>query len=73
MKGGIFGIKHFKVYDTHEDILVFWTGFKSWIFIWFGRMHFIVKETAEYLADVDNYAGIFNYLDFLDLSTLSNS
>lgn len=36
-------------------------------------MHFIVKETAEYLADVDNYAGILNYLDFLDLSTLSNS
>lgn len=73
MKAGIFGIKHFKVYDTHENILVFWTGFKSWIFIWFGRMRFIVKENAEYLTDVDNYAGILNYLDFLDLSALSNS
>lgn len=36
-------------------------------------MRFIVKENAEYLTDVDNYAGILNYLDFLDLSALSNS
>lgn len=36
-------------------------------------MHFIVKENAEYLADVDNYAGILNYLDFLNLYALSNS